>query len=449
MARLGLRLSAEQPGVAAERASAAGLAISPEAERTLILWLNNVSHATNHFQNQMVSTLYPVIMAELGFGYFQLGAITAIRTVFANASQVAYGFLTPFVGRTRLLGLANLGMSVGSLFNGVVGGYGGFVAARTVTSVASSAQHPVGASLLSRYFPKRRGAVLALNSSIANIGSLLAPAAAGILLLVLGWRQIFFVVALLCLLVGGAFLLLGNTMDTGAQAGSRRGRLTQGKASYLRVLRNRNIMVISLVQMVGAAGGEGGVNQTYIGPHLVNDLGFSVATAGLALSVFTAGSVVGPLGFGLLSDRVPRQRVIQISLVLSALGTLALAHQEFIQSLVAQAVQPWWSSPGDLVFPLLLVNLLFYGSVTSSRLTLTQALVADSLGDEDRDAAFSLYYFIGFFSDPIWSLVTGGLMENFGFSFAFSRLAVTYVIGMLLLFLVRNGKTQTGMGPAA
>ena len=76
-------------------------------------------------------------------------------------------------------------------------------------------------------------------------------------------------------------------------------------------------MVISLVQMVGAAGGEGGVNQTYIGPHIVNDLGFSVATAGLALSVFTVGSVVGPLGFGWLSDRVPRHHVIQTSLVLS------------------------------------------------------------------------------------------------------------------------------------
>jgi MFS family permease len=428
---LQLRLTAEQPG-------AAGLAVSPEVERTLILWVNNLSHAVNHFQNQMVSTLYPAIMAELGFGYFQLGVITAFRTVFANASQVIYGFLTPFVGRTRLLGLANLGMGLGSLFTGTVGGYGGFVAARTVTSIASSAQHPVGASLLSRYFPRRRGAVLALNSSIANIGALLAPAAAGLLLLVLGWRQIFFVVAVLCLVVGAAFMLLGEKADSAGQSVSGRARLMQGKASYLRVLRNRNIMVISLVQMVGAAGGEGGVNQTYIGPHLVNDLGFSLATAGLALSVFTAGSVVGPLGFGLLSDRVPRQRVIQISLVLSAIGTLALAHQDFIQSVVAQAVQPWWSSPADLVFPLLLVNLLFYGSVTSSRLTLTQALVADSLGDEDRDAAFSLYYFIGFFSDPIWSLVTGILMENFGFSFAFSRLAFTYVIGMLLLFLIRT-----------
>jgi hypothetical protein len=67
---------------------------APESERRLVLWLTNISHAVNHFQNNMVAALYPVIMADLGFGYFQLGAITAVRTVFGNASQGMYGFIT-------------------------------------------------------------------------------------------------------------------------------------------------------------------------------------------------------------------------------------------------------------------------------------------------------------------------------------------------------------------
>jgi len=86
-------------------------------------------------------------------------------------------------------------------------------------------------------------------------------------------------------------------------------------------------MIVALVQMVGAAGGEGGVNQTYIGPHLVKDEGLSLTLAGLALSVFTLGSVVGPLGFGWLSDRFSRKTIIQAALLLSALGTLSLAHE--------------------------------------------------------------------------------------------------------------------------
>src|SRR5205085_3439547 len=128
--------------------------------------------------------------------------------------------------------------------------------------------------------------------------------------------------------VAAAYFLYRDRLGTPQHAHTAGSRLREGRHSYLRVLRNRNIMVISLVQMVGAAGGEGGVNQTYIGPHLVNDLGLNVAMAGVALSVFQLGSVIGPLGFGLLSDRMSRKNIIQASLVLSAIGTLSLAHQD-------------------------------------------------------------------------------------------------------------------------
>jgi MFS family permease len=198
-------------------------------------------------------------------------------------------------------------------------------------------------------------------------------------------------------------------------------------------------MVISLVQMVGAAGGEGGVNQTYIGPHLVNDLGLTVAFAGVALSVFQLGSIFGPLWFGWLSDRFSRKLVIQLSLLLSCLGTLALARQDVLFGWLTGAFS---LDPEASFVPLLLLNLLVYGGITSSRMTLTQALVADSLADTDRDAGFSLYYFIAFMSDPVWSLVTGGLMETFGFAFAFSRLSASYLVGMLLLFFVVDARRR-------
>jgi MFS family permease len=416
----------------------------PEIERTLALWLTNASHAVNHFQNQMVSVLYQSIMTELGLGYFQLGAITAVRTVFGNGSQIIYGFLTPFVRRSHLLGAGNLIMGVGTLTTGFATDYSGLVAARTVASVGGSAQHPVGASLLASYFPRHRGTMLALNSSIANVGALVAPAVAGFLLLIMGWRQIFFVVAVLSLIVGGAFFLFRDRARAVGPHASRRARLMRGKDSYLRVLRNRNILVISLVQLVGAAGGEGGVNQTYIGPHLVNDVGLSLAMMGVALSVFQLGSIFGPLWFGILSDRLSRKNVIQASLLLSCIGTLAIAYEEAVIGQVMSWLSLWWPDVSGSFVPLLMLNLLLYGGVTSSRMTLTQALVADSLPDVDRDAGFSLYYFIAFMSDPIWSLVTGGLMETFGFTFAFSRLALSYLVGMVLLFLVVDSAQARG-----
>ena len=94
--------------------------------------------------------------------------------------------------------------------------------------------------------------------------------------------------------------------------------------------------------------------------------------------------------------------------------------------------------------PLLLLGLVFYGTVTRSRMTLTQALVADSLSDTDRDAAFSVFFFLGFASGPAWLLVAGFLMQRLGFSVAFSVLAVSYVLGMILMLFVVDPRKTAG-----
>ncbi|HEY7063135.1 MAG TPA: MFS transporter [Chloroflexota bacterium] len=411
-------LPARRGAIPAATVDAAALA--DERERALVLWLSNASHALNHFQSQMVSVLYPVIMAELGFGYAQLGMLTAIRNLLGNGMQMIYGFLAPFISRSRLLGIGNVGLGIGTLLTGVAGSFPAFVGARVVSSVASSAQHPVGYSLLAGYFPKSRGAILALNTSLASVGSLLAPPIAALLLVVLGWRQIFYVVAGASVVMGLVYFLLHDRVGgPGAQAGSGRQRLARGKESYGRVLRNRNVLVISLVMMAGAAGRGDGVNATYLGPHLVNDLALSVVVAGFVLAALQVGNIAGPLGFGWLSDRVSRKGVLQLSLLLSALAT-------------------WWLAHQGAYLPVLVLNMVVYGAVTGSRNTLTQALIADSLADEDRDAAFSVYYFLGFLSGPVWALLTGFIMENYGFSLAFSVLTVSYVLGMALMFLIQE-----------
>jgi MFS family permease len=87
---------------------------------------------------------------------------------------------------------------------------------------------------------------------------------------------------------------------------------------------------------------------------------------------------------------------------------------------------------------MLLLNLLLYGMVTRSRMSLTQAMVADSLPEPDRDAAFSVFFFLGFASAPFWALLVGFLMEGMGFTFAFSVLALSYLLGMALMLLVQD-----------
>src|SRR5882724_2191075 len=397
---------------------------SPEPstrERQAMLHLSNLSHAVNHFQNQMMTMLYPYIMAEFGMTYTAVGVLSAICSVLSSICQGAYGFLTPFFSRCKLLGFGNLGIALGTLMSGLAGSYPMLIVARGVASIGSSAQHPVGYSILSSYFPNKRGAVMALNTSVSNVGTLVATPLATALLLVLGWRQIFFVVTVASVVMGLIYFFF---RDYGMpnRAGSGRSGLVQGFASYRRVLKNRNMVLIALVFMVGGAGRDGGVNQIYFAPHLANDFGYSALMVGTLMTAISIGSIVGPIVFGWLSDKLSRTRMLQVSLALSCIGSLWVAHL----------------GPSAVV---LFSSLLLYSAFTSSRGPQTQAIIADSTTDEDRDAAFSTYFLLGFLSQPFWVLVTGYLMDKAGFSTALTVLSTTYILGIVILCFVRDERT--------
>jgi MFS family permease len=397
-------------------------------EKRAMLHLSNASHAVNHFQNQMMTMLYPYIMADLGMSYTAVGIMSAICSVLNSICQGAYGFLTPFFSRCKLLGFGNLGIALGTLMSGLAPSYSAMVVARGVASVGSSAQHPVGYSILASYFPKSRGAVMALNTSVSNVGTLVATPLATVLLLVMGWRPIFFFVTIASVVMGLVYFLF---RDYGVpnRSGSGRARLVQGFGSYRRMLMNRNMMIIACVFMVGGAGRDGGVNQIYFAPHLANDFGYSKLTVGLLITAISAGGILGPVVFGWLSDRFSRVRMLQVSLALSCVGTLWVAHL----------------GPG---VAMLFVSLLLYSAFTSSRGTQTQAIVADAASNEDRDAAFSLYFLLGFLSQPFWVLVTGYLMDHAGFATALTVLSGTYIVGIFVLFLMKDERNPRVVDPS-
>ncbi len=395
-------------------------AVGSPVERNIILWLTNVSHGVNHFQNQMMVVLYPVIMPELGFGYVELGLLLAVQSMLSGATQGFYGFATPFLPRTWLLGIGNLVLGLGTLATGFVNSFGGIVATRGVASVGASAQHPVGYSMLAGYFPNARGKIIGLNSSISNIGSLLV---------IMGWRQVFMIVASLSIAMGLIYFLFRKRVDpVTSQRSTSREKLIQSASSYLRVFRNKNMILVSLVMMVGGAGRGGGGMVAFMAVYFATDLGLSTFMVAVAITTLGLGGVIGPIGFGWLSDRLSRTGILQVSLGLSALATVWVAFQ-------------------GAFLPLLLLSLVLYGTVTRSRMTLTQAIVADSLPDEDRDAAFSAFFFLGFASGPVWLLVVGSLMQTLGFPVAFSVLAVSYLAGMLLMLFVTDTRKSAKAQP--
>jgi MFS family permease len=363
----------------------------------------------------MVNLLYPLMMVEMGFGYFQIGLLTTVFTLIANGLQATAGLLTPYFRRSAILGAGNVLLALSTAVTGLAQNFGQLVATRVFAGIATSPQHPVGSTFLVGLYPQNRGKVLALHTTGGNLGTFAAPLVVGGLLLVVDWRAVFLIVAVPCLLFGLAYFVLPDRMpDTIGQKGTRRLTL----ASYRACFRNRNLMIVAAIQMVGAAGRGQGIDVAFLTPHLVNDFGIDPTAALMLIAVLQVGGVAGPLAIGWLSDRWSRKWVLITSLALATVTTWSLA-------LVA--------APG----PLLILNLLAYGAIVNSRMVLTQAIVADSAVGEIADAAFSLYFFIGFITAPLWTLIFGALMEAYGFTVGFGAMALTYIPGILLVLFIR------------
>lgn len=399
--------------------AAAAAPEATEARKRFALSLVSVSHALNHLQSNITSVLFPAMMDDLHFGMLQLGVLSAVTNLTGQAFQVIYGFVAAFFRRTAILAVGNLLLGTSIMVHSLLMSYPQLLAARVFTSFASSPQHPIGSSILSRYFPNARGWALTFHHTAGNVGSFLAPALASFLLLYVGWRWIFVIFGLTGFLLGLSLFLLRDR-GAGGERSSRRKSLASSWSAYVQCLKNRNLILTSLVLMVGAAGRGTGINTTYLVPFFMDRFGVTISTGGLLLALLQAAGLVGPLIIGWSSDRLgKRSAFLQVTLLLSAILTVTLAHH-------------------TAMTPLFFVTLILYGSVVQARGSLTQAMVGDFATVEVADAAFSIYYFVGFISGPLWTLLTGYIIDTYGFIPAFYLAGSTYVVGMILLMCVNE-----------
>ena len=405
-------------------AASAPIAGAPSTETTLrqkrvALGLISGCHVLNHLQYSITSVIFPVMMTELGFGLVGLGFLSALSSFVGQGLQVIYGFLSNFFRRTTMLAIGNVMVGITAMMQYFVGSFPQLVTARVAIDAGSSPQHPLGSSILSRYYPKARGWALTFHNSAGNLGSFLGPAAASLALLYMGWRAAFVLFGSLSLLMG---LTLFLVRDHGEARENNLGKKTArtGFDAYIKCLKNRNLLFTSLVLMAGAAGRGTGVNMTYLVPFFMKKFTISASAGGLLLTVMQSAGLVGPLAIAWFSDRIGKRTAItQATLLLSAIMTVLLVQHESL----------------NIFF---YVNLLLYGAFVQARGALTQAMIGDFASDELMDAAFSIYYFVGFISGPVWTLIIGYVMQHYGFTPAFYIAAGTYIAGMVLLTFVKE-----------
>ena len=383
-------------------------------------------HFINHFQSAMLGVIYPLMMKEVGMSYLAIASLASVYNALGSVLQASYGFIVPYLRRGVILGIGNCLLGLSVVATGFASTFNHFFTTRLIGGIGSSPQHPVGSSMLASHFGAARGRALAFHTTAGQIGGLLAPLIAALLVTWFGWRGVFWLVGALTTIVGLICFVFRDSLRDANQDKPKSRLAPVGWEAYKTCLKNKNILLVSLVFMAGAAGRGQDINEVYIIPHFVHDFHLEITQAAFLFTLVQIGSLTGPFVWGWISDRWNRKLVIQASLLMSGVCTLWLAWQQNV-------------SAG------LFVNLVVYGAAVTSRQTLTQALLADLVGEELYDAAFSLYYFIGFISIPFWTVITGGVMTKYGFGPAFSVISISYLLAMSLLMLLRMPRREKSL----
>jgi FSR family fosmidomycin resistance protein-like MFS transporter len=297
----------------------------------------------------------------------------------------------------------NIGISMGK-------GFTQFLGLSILAGIGSSAQHPIGASIISNgSHPSEKGKMLGLNQSIPAIAFTFTPLLTAYLLTKMGWRSTLGILSLpaasLSLFV--FFFIRGNSYIEGrTRDGLNLSKLRQQ-------LGNRNVLSISILRSVMAF--RMGV-RTFLPLYFIDSLGVTPQKSSILYSILLAGGVVGPFFWGWLSDRVNRKPLIIVVMAASAIGYFML---NYITNFLSLALL-----------------LFFIGFMVQT--VIIQSVLTDTVDQSQLDQIFGLYFTIGFTIASFSSAIFGWIVETFNFGIGFSYITVVSLISLISALFIKE-----------
>jgi MFS family permease len=374
--------------------------------------------------------VYPILQKQYGFSYTEIGLLVGVPSFVGGMLQLAFGYLGRWAARKTLIGVGNLVTAAAMFLTGLAASFAAFMGWGILRGVGSAPQHPVASSLLTDSFGRERhGFALAAHVAGGNLGTLLVPSIGTALILHFGWQPTLMLFALPGLVAGTAVLLFARepastgshtaTPALAALACTPAQPLSSRLADFVAPLRHRAVAVLILASMAAAGGRGVGILTTYL-PLYLSSLHLDTETVAALFTLLLAGSVVGPLFGGRLSDRAGRRPLLLATYGLSALITLALP-------VLAAFGLPVWAYA---------VEVAFLGLYAYSESPLLQAYLADVALQHERDAAFAWYFTLAFGVGSLWGIVLGALTDRFGFATTFTVMAASYLVAAAILLFV-------------
>ncbi|MEU6586691.1 MFS transporter [Nocardia sp. NPDC046763] len=390
----------------------------------------------------------PMIREDLHLSVAQMGMLLSVFLWAYAAAQLPIGVLVDKLGPRRLLAAGIVIWSSAQAAAGAAGSFGAFAAARVVLGVGEAPQFPSGIRVIRDWFNVRaRGTA----TGIVNCSSTLGTAVAGPLLtglmLGLGWRWMFVVMAVAGLVIAALWYAFYREPVTVALTETERTYLDEGDirlvrasigfAEWRRLLGHRTTwgMIAGFFGVVYVTW----VYTAWLPTYLESQRHLSIKTAGFATAVPFIAGVAGALSGGWLTDLLARQRFSPVDsrrfpLVVSLLGMAACTGAAALVSATAVA----------LAF---ISCAMFLGCVASSA---SWAMVPVAAPPHATASLGAIHNFGGYLGGALAPLVTGFVVQSSGSFVPAFLLAAAVAAGCAIAsFLTVRGPVALPTGPAA
>jgi MFS family permease len=388
-----------------------------KARSTSTLTLISLAHGINHAQSALKPLVFPLVLRELNFGYSELGIMLGVAAATGGILQLFAGALGRILPRHLILGIGNASVGVCFVFVGLAQSYLQFFSWTVLSRVGGAAQHPVGSSLISHHFQKKKlGTALATHFTAGNIGTAAIPLCAALLIGLWGWRATTILFAVPAILVGIAICVL--LKDPARRQDAVHLKTTSFWRDSGAAIGNRNLRWILVAAIVAAGGSGHGIITSFLPLYMDHNLGMDSTAVGVVFTLINIGGIAGPLLCGKLSDSYPPQRILLTSYLLSAITTLLL---------------PWFGANFiGVALASAMLGLTAFGTHP-----ILQTLVAQTTSDRLRDTGFAWFYTATFLAGALWSPAVGYLSEWLGLKAAFGAMAASFVAAILCILCGR------------
>ncbi len=178
--------------------------MSKNSSSTFVLIVTSIIGFIYPFMVSSINVALPAISKEFSMPAVILGWVTTSYTLVSAALQIPMGRLADILGRKKIFTIGLIIQLFATFFCGVANSPAWLISARVVQAIGASMTFSTTMALLSSAVaPQARGKAIGTYMSIVYIGMSVGPFVGGVMTqhLPLGWRSIFFLNLVLCLVL--------------------------------------------------------------------------------------------------------------------------------------------------------------------------------------------------------------------------------------------------------